>query len=269
MTPEQAAQLRAPFKKEQIGKLPKPTKKDNPKGRCNECGGYHGLPAVHLDYVGHAAATDRLLQVDPAWTWKPMAQGPNGEPLLTNGGLWIELTVCGVTRPGFGDEGNGKGMKEVIGDAIRNAAMRFGVALDLWAKEDLNGSDGAADGPAQPSPGATTPRSPAPSGTPSGEEPKAAVTAAGAETEDAAVSSAAQPEPASSPEAPIEISFSQRGQITQLIVEAAAANKSTVPKLTKTLTDQYGAFDKLTAKAADELIGKLARWAANAAKDAA
>jgi hypothetical protein len=69
-----------------------------------------------------------------------MAQGPNGEPLLTNGGLWIELTVCGVTRPGFGDDGNGKGMKEVIGDAIRNAAMRFGVALDLWAKEDLHAS---------------------------------------------------------------------------------------------------------------------------------
>ena len=28
-------------------------------------------------------------------------------------------------------------MKERIGDAIRNAAMRFGVALDLWSKEEL------------------------------------------------------------------------------------------------------------------------------------
>ncbi len=27
-------------------------------------------------------------------------------------------------------------MKECIGDAIRNAAMRFGVALDLWSKAD-------------------------------------------------------------------------------------------------------------------------------------
>ncbi len=26
-------------------------------------------------------------------------------------------------------------MKEAIGDGIRNAAMRFGVALDLWKKE--------------------------------------------------------------------------------------------------------------------------------------
>lgn len=135
MTADQAKQLRAPFKPEQIGKLPKPTKKENPKGKCQECGGWHGLPAVHLDYVGHAATTDRLLQVDPSWTWEPMAYGPNGEPLMTNGGLWIKLTVCGVTRPGFGD---GNTPKEIIGDAIRNAAMRFGVALDLWAKEDLS-----------------------------------------------------------------------------------------------------------------------------------
>lgn len=138
MTPEDAAKLRAEFPKGVIGKLPKPTHKDNAKGNCSECGKYHGLPAVHLDYVGHAATTDRLLQVDPNWTWEPMALGANGEPLMTNGGMWIKLTVCGVTRPGFGD---GNSMKEVIGDAIRNAAMRFGVALDLWAKEDLHADE--------------------------------------------------------------------------------------------------------------------------------
>lgn len=114
MTTEQAKKLREPFKPEQIGKLPK--------------------AGIMLDYVGHAATTDRLLQVDPSWSWEPMAFGPNGEPLMVNGGMWIRLTVCGVTRPGFGD---GKNPKEIIGDAIRNAAMRFGVALDLWAKEDL------------------------------------------------------------------------------------------------------------------------------------
>ena len=149
MTPEQAKALRESFKPEQIGKLPKPTKKENPKGRCDECGGWHGLPAVHLDYVGHAATTDRLLAVDPEWSWEPMATGPNGEPLMTHGGLWIRLTVAGVTRPGFGDGAN---PKEIIGDAIRNAAMRFGVALDLWAKEDLHGGeqDSEAETPAQP-----------------------------------------------------------------------------------------------------------------------
>ena len=129
MTPEKAAALREPFPPEVIGKLPKPTKADNKKGECRECGGWHGLPAVHLDYVGHAAATDRLLSVDPEWTWRPMALDDAGLPLIRNGELWILLTICGVTRPGVGD---GKSTKEMIGDAIRNAAMHFGVALDLW-----------------------------------------------------------------------------------------------------------------------------------------
>lgn len=135
MTPEKAAALREPFPASAIGKLPKPYKKDNPKGDCRECGGYHGLPAAHLDYVGHAAATARLLAVDPCWTWEPYGTTAEGLPLVVNGGLWIKLTVCGVTRPGYGD---GASIKEMIGDAIRNAAMRFGVALDLWAKEDLH-----------------------------------------------------------------------------------------------------------------------------------
>ena len=112
ITPEQAAALRKPFPRESIGKLPK--------------GG------MQLDYVGHAAVTDRLLTVDPAWTWEPMALTSEGLPALDRAGnLWIRLTVCGVTRVGVGD---GKSTKELVGDAIRNAAMRFGVALDLWSK---------------------------------------------------------------------------------------------------------------------------------------
>jgi hypothetical protein len=135
MTPEQAQQLRAPFEPHQIGQKPQPYKKDSPKSTCRECGGYHGMPALHLDYVGHAAATDRLLQVDPTWTWEPFAVDAAGLPAVDReGNLWIRLTIAGVTKPGVGD---GMNMKERIGDAIRNAAMRFGVALDLWAKEDL------------------------------------------------------------------------------------------------------------------------------------
>lgn len=115
MTPEAATALRKPFPPESVGKLPK--------------GG------TMLDYVGHAAVTDRLLTVDPDWTWEPFAVGPDGLPMPDReGNLWIKLTVCGVTRIGVGD---GKNAKERIGDALRNAAMRFGVALDLWAKENL------------------------------------------------------------------------------------------------------------------------------------
>lgn len=125
MPPSDLAALRAPFPPEQIGKLPK--------------GG------VQLDYVGHADVTARLLDVDPEWSWEPMAVDPQGLPCLDRfGNLWIRLTVLGVTRLGVGD---GKSMKECIGDALRNAAMRFGVALDLWAKGDRNFGPAGHDAP--------------------------------------------------------------------------------------------------------------------------
>jgi hypothetical protein len=143
------ARLRDPFKPEQIGKLPKPSKrqteevKKNYKAgiRCNLCGGWHHPSVVHLDYVGHAAVTDRLLEVDPFWTWEPLSIGEDGLPVFDgNGGLWIKLTILGQERFGYGHPDNKKGgdaIKEAIGDAIRNGAMRFGVALDLWHKGDL------------------------------------------------------------------------------------------------------------------------------------
>jgi len=119
MKQEQQDALRAPFPKEQIQKLP--------------------TSGLQLDYVSHAWVTDRLLQVDPMWTWKPLAFTEAGLPAFdSNGGLWIELTICGVTRYGYGEpQGRDKFdmTKGAIGNAIRNAAMRFGVALDLWAKE--------------------------------------------------------------------------------------------------------------------------------------
>ena len=95
-----------------------------------------------LSYVGHAALTDRLLDADPMWNWEPLAFGPEGLPVIdTLGGMWIRLTVCGVSRLGYGDAQGKEGpnaIKEVIGDALRNAAMRFGAALDLWHKGDLH-----------------------------------------------------------------------------------------------------------------------------------
>lgn len=141
--------LREPFPEHQISLLPKPTKRDAPKGKCNVCGGWHGLPAVHLSYVGHAALTDRLLECDESWSWEPVAFGPDGLPLLDrDGGMWIRLTVCGVTRLGYGDAQGKTGpdaMKERIGDALRNAAMRFGAALDLWHKGDLHKAQNEED----------------------------------------------------------------------------------------------------------------------------
>jgi hypothetical protein len=119
MKQEQQDALRAPFPKEQIQKLP--------------TGG------LQLDYVSHAWVTDRLLKIDPTWNWEPVAFDEAGLPKFDdNGGLWIKLTVCGVTRYGYGEpQGRDKfdAVKGSIGNAIRVAALRFGVALDLWAKE--------------------------------------------------------------------------------------------------------------------------------------
>jgi len=132
------ADLRKPFPPNVVGKLPRVTQKDGAKSRCNECGGYLP-PHIHLDYVGHAEVTDRLLSVDPAWNWEPFALDEHGLPFVRGGRLWIKLTVLGVTRIGVGSvlEAKPDMEKELISDAIRNAAMRFGVALDLWSKADL------------------------------------------------------------------------------------------------------------------------------------
>jgi len=142
-------QLREPFTSEQIGKLPKVnctacsdknrTCGDHRKQKCRTCKAYVSTQHIHIDYVGHAHVTERLLNVDPEWSWEPLALSGQGLPQLDDGGgLWIRLTVGGQTRLGYGHAGQKRGgdaIKEVIGDAIRNAAMRFGVALDLWKKE--------------------------------------------------------------------------------------------------------------------------------------
>ena len=156
--------LREPFPAGTVGKLPKPYKSDSPKGNCRECNSYHGLPAMHLDFVGHAAVTDRLLSVDPQWTWRHFNHDEIASlpPAFRDSGLWIQLTVCGVPRPGFGDAGGKTGpnaVKEAIGDALRNAAMRFGVALDLWTKDELEHghAEHKPDGPAVADPLPPTP----------------------------------------------------------------------------------------------------------------
>lgn len=149
MNPEIADMLRAPFEKKQIGKLPKVTCGDcrdrnkvcseHKRQKCNTCKAYISTAHMHVDFVGHADVTDRLLAVDRQWNWEPLGFDSFGSPAFDgNGGLWIKLTVGQVTRLGYGHADGKKGgdaVKEAIGDAIRNAAMRFGVALDLWRKE--------------------------------------------------------------------------------------------------------------------------------------
>lgn len=151
--------LREPFPDHHISKLPKETKAQAEERKtnrgaginCQLCGGWHHRNAVHLDYVGHAALTHRLLDADPNWSWEPLAFHDGLPAFDKTGGLWIKLTVCGVTRLGYGHAAAkpqmdpGAREKEVIGDALRNAAMRFGAALDLWHKGDLHIEDDRDD----------------------------------------------------------------------------------------------------------------------------
>lgn len=149
MSVDRLLKFREPFPANQISKLPKPTKaqsdcKAEEKITCSVCGGWHHPRVIHLDYVGHAALTDRLLNIDPLWYWEPMSFNSEGLPAFDpTGGLWIRLFVLGHSRIGYGHAAAstfkeiGSREKEVIGDALRNAAMRFGAALDLWHKGEL------------------------------------------------------------------------------------------------------------------------------------
>ena len=101
---------------------------------------------VSLDFVGHADITRILLELDPTWTIEPAAYDDAGLPArvtignMVQAGFW--MTLLGHTRYCVGSVEDRKSdqAKELLSDAIRNGAMRFGVALSLWTKaewEDL------------------------------------------------------------------------------------------------------------------------------------
>jgi hypothetical protein len=118
MTPDDAVALREPFPADVIE--------------------YKHMFNRDVPYINHARVTDRLIAVDPCWTWEPMSVDERGAPKAdVHGGFWIRLTILGVTRIGYGcpelqQAKGGDAIKSAISDAIKNAAMRFGVALDLW-----------------------------------------------------------------------------------------------------------------------------------------
>ena len=114
-----------------VGKLQK--RRKNPDGSW-------GSP-VFLDYVGHADITKILIEVDPLWNWEPI-EWRDGQPVMNVSDgiatLWIRLTLLGKTMIGCGSAPASKDdvCKELIGDALRNAAMRFGIALALWSSAE-------------------------------------------------------------------------------------------------------------------------------------
>lgn len=145
------AALRAPFPEDQLELKPQPlSRADQDKGRCEAgdkysadgmfCGGWH-VRAIHLTYVGHAGVTDRLNEVcgEENWSLEPLALGPDGLPVIRNGQLWVRLTIWGVTKIEVGDADGRGGYEEgkvIWSDALKRAAMRFGIGTYLWSKSD-------------------------------------------------------------------------------------------------------------------------------------
>ena len=102
---------------------------------------------VKLDFVGHADITRILIEIDPYWSWEPCGW-TNGRPAIhvENGiaTMWGWLTVHGKEMLGVGSVKADKTDldKELIGDFLRNASMRFGISLNLWTKNQWADLDG-------------------------------------------------------------------------------------------------------------------------------
>ncbi len=101
---------------------------------------------IQLDFVGHADITRILIEIDPNWRLVPISW-ENGRPAcnIVNdmATMWFEMTLLGTSRLAIGSaKANSPDLDKVLyGDALRNGAMRFGIGLSLWTKQewdDLN-----------------------------------------------------------------------------------------------------------------------------------
>lgn len=110
-----------------------------------------------LSYVGHADITRILCTVDATWRLVPIAW-ENGRPAcnIVNdmATMWFEMTLLGVSRLAIGSaKSNTPDLDKVLyGDALRNGAMRFGISLSLWTKqewEDLDHNPASKAAPAR------------------------------------------------------------------------------------------------------------------------
>jgi hypothetical protein len=118
---------------------------------------------IQLDFVGHADVTKMLIEIDAHWSWEPTAFDTDGLPAyrVENGYAHMAgwLTIHGVRRLGIGSVAHNKQdlLKELVSDFIRNAAMRFGICLSLWTKQEWDDVDRPTSAPAQPVKKATGP----------------------------------------------------------------------------------------------------------------
>lgn len=99
------------------------------------------------DYVNHAVVTDRLNRVlgEDGWTFEILHRetfnDDKGVPHCV--GVTVRLTIGDIFRDEVGTVGRqsnyGDELKACVSDAVKRAAMRFGVGIQLWHK--LPGDD--------------------------------------------------------------------------------------------------------------------------------
>lgn len=103
---------------------------------------------VNLSYVSHSEITRILITIDAGWSWEPI-EWINGRPAIhiENGmaTMWGKMTLLGKPMICVGSARADKPEyeKELIGDLLRNGSMRYGIALNLWSKQD-SGSGGVS-----------------------------------------------------------------------------------------------------------------------------
>lgn len=99
-----------------------------------------------LDFVGHADITKILIEIDPNWRWVPCGWVEGRPAIHVENGIavmWGELQLLGHARLGVGSVAADKPDrdKELVSDFLRNAAMRYGICLGLWTKQEWDDVD--------------------------------------------------------------------------------------------------------------------------------
>jgi hypothetical protein len=117
LTTQDLKTLAAPFPEDRIGVKVQSFSKDKTK-------------AMLVCYVQHTDAYHRLDQVDPNWTAEITESNRAGDTVFAS----VRLTLKGVSRENFGDGGD---PKSATSDAIKRAAMLFGVGRYLYDSETV------------------------------------------------------------------------------------------------------------------------------------
>lgn len=88
----------------------------------------------YFNYIDWTYAADRLDAICPEWSHRISRVDVVGKFIA----VCVELTIAGVTRSGMGvDEfSEEKGLKSAESDALKRAAVKFGIGRELYRKDD-------------------------------------------------------------------------------------------------------------------------------------